>query len=556
MLALLWVKRMIRRGGLGAALWLAWGAAAAPMVSAQSQPSVVTTVDLGVFGLNTLATISPSLYFRPFELDSARPSAVALGMGGAHLALASGAPAIGWTPAGLVDVPSLSVALDGYINTCSGTTSGFPDRLEIPTQPPLFITHYSSTLKSDLRYNLISVAAPLWTGTNQKLAGSFGWRRDQNTSFPEETVQDLVVQEQGNFPVVITDDRQEKGAIEAVGPSLALQILPAFSVGANFNYLTGRLRTNSEVRVNTGGAGNPVPGEERFTLRYKGFSYDLGARLNLGDRVRLAGKITPSHTVEVTGGAYSTIGLQIPGFPATRVIGKLAGYDLEVPAALGVGVALKPIDRLWLAADFNSRKNSDAKLTYNGPKPPTEPDPVFDLLYPDQRIGHEPVLPLADASSVHLGLEYRLLRTSWAEFPVRLGYRKSSLGFRDLDGKDYRYIYSYDLDPSIDEIQTLGVFYTGIPTGKEVKGDAYSFGTSLDMGNLRYDVGIDVFTYQLHKFYAGTPWDPVLNPSPVEGNSRPRDELGNLLPATVLHPSVIQADRTVTTFRFSATYSF
>jgi hypothetical protein len=191
---------------------------------------------------------------------------------------------------------------------------------------------------------------------------------------------------------------------------------------------------------------------------------------------------------------------------------------------------------------------SEADITYNGPLP-------FDT--------RSPVLPLRDGSSFHVGAEYVLFRPSWAkQIPVRVGFRSATLPFAQADSSDYTYFYSYQ-DPrltpeerdAITTFQTLDVVFDGSPSGEAPDGTGVSFGISLETERIRYDFGGEVFSYSTDQFYFDSPWDPFFNPNPIEGTRRERTE-GGYLPPRRTHPNVIDVDRTVTTFRLSATYNF
>src|SRR5690606_14561536 len=159
--------------------------------------------------------------------------------------------------------------------------------------------------------------------------------------------------------------------------------------------------------------------------------------------------------------------------------------------------------------------------------------------------------------------EYVLFRPSFGVIPVRVGFRTADLGFSEADSSDYTYIYSYQ-DPSLSDdernaitnFETMGVLFDGSPSGDAVDGTGFSFGISLQTARIRYDFGADIFNYSYQQFYFDSPWDPVLNPNPIEGTRRQTNEKGEYLPPPRNHPRLIDVDRTVTTFRLSATCNF
>jgi hypothetical protein len=287
-----------------------------------------------------------------------------------------------------------------------------------------------------------------------------------------------------------------------------------------------------------------APGRERFTQRYRGFSYDLGAKASIGSWLQVAGVFTPEYEVEVTGGEYFFSSIAPPGVGGIEIRGKYAGYDMTLPAAMGVGVAVQPIDRLVLSADYTSHPLEDTELAYNGPRPSDTATPT---------------LPLRDEKTLGFGLEYVLLRPSWGEIPVRVGFRSADLPYAQADSSDYNYVYTFqnpfltqEERDAISRFETLTILYDGTPSGDAVDGTGFSLGTSLRTDRVSYDLGIDFFSYKEQRFFFNLPWDPTLNPNPIEGSVRVRDDEGEFIPPSRLHPDLLEIDRSVTTIRLSA----
>lgn len=466
--------------------------------------SPIFEIDLGVFGIRSLSALAPPLVFRPVDDHLPRPGGDALALGGAYIARAEGLPAIGWDPAGLVGLETPALQVDGFSVSGSGTASGYPPEFEIPGAGSITSTAYEVRPKSSLRSGFIAAGMPLWERGSLKLAGALSWRRFLNTAFPEETVNDFIFGDAGGFPVVITLDRKERGGVEAVAPTFALGVGGAVSVGANLNFLTGRLRSNLSQDV---AAGGPLPpGLQRLTVKYSGFVPDFGARASLANG-RLVGalRFTPAYTLQVRGGDYYSRSLTAPGQPVFILHGKLAGYDLDIPSSYGVGIAIHPHERLWLSADRNSLPWTEAKATYSGLQPSLgNADPAF--------------FPFQDVESFHVGLEFVAFRPRSAEIPLRIGYRQAPQSFADLDSTDV----------SVADGDAL------YASDKQVEGDAISFGGSLRVSNVSFDLGVERLTYDLTKLYLDSPIGSFSNPD------------GQL----------VDVKRSLTTLRFSTTYRF
>lgn len=455
----------------------------------------IIDIDLGIVGLNTMALYFPSIVHRPIDGISVRPGGDALGMGGAYLARAEGPLAVGWAPAGLAALDRTAVLFDGYQISSSGDASGYPDSFLVPQQPPLLVSRYSSDLKSASRAGFVGAATPLFQAGSIKVVGALSWRRFGEVARPEETVTDLTFGEENNFPVVFTVDRSEKGVIESFAPSLAVELARGISLGANLNFLTGRLRADYEQRLASGGL--PLVAVGGVTFKYKGFVPDLGARISvMDDRVQLAAKFTPAYTLEVTGGDFYSRSFSLPTQPTVSLHGKMAGYDLDVPSALGAGIALRPFRRLVLAADFNVQNWSEAKMTYTQ-------EPADQTQYETAT-----TLPLDDVSTFHAGLEYLLFDWDWGQVPVRLGYHQVPLSFRQVDRAD--------IDLQVIELpdgsRVINPVHTGTFNGSAVEADAITFGASLWTGAYSYDLGIETYSYDQNKWFLDSVYDPIANP--------------------------------------------
>lgn len=470
--------------------------------TARSQGGGVVNVDLGNISVSDVVGLNPSLYYRPFDDLGVRPSAAAMALGGAFLARASGPAAIGWSPASLAEMEHGELFVDGSLHSGSSQTSGYPVELTIPGAGSIFTTGYRVDPKSGARPSAAAGAMPIWRSGEMRLVGGLSWRRQYDVSYPEEIVNDFVFGGVTSFPVVLTRDRKERGGVEAIGPTFAFRISPQFAVGANLNALTGRWRATSAFDINVGA---PVPpGGERLTYVYDGLSFDLGARFALGDKIAVAARFSPAHTLEVSGGAYHSESVAAPGQPQFIVDAKVVGYEMEIPSAFAIGGVVRPLPRLAVSADLTSRNWSETKLTYTG----AGPDSPFALPLD---------LPLVDVASLHFGVEYVVWQPSWGEIPIRAGFRSSPLSFSDMDSTD---VNPLDGDP---------VF-----AGDEIDTSAISAGFGVTTGNVTFDFGAERTSYEVQKIYFDSPGGILAS----GGND------------------FLTVDRSVTSMRFSATYRF
>ncbi|MDM7915550.1 MAG: hypothetical protein QUU85_09850 [Candidatus Eisenbacteria bacterium] len=464
---------VVRRLAAPAIFALALVACAAALMPSPVSAQLVET-DLGTIGIATLETLQPSLVFRPLDMTGVRASAVGHGMGGAYVGEATDLQAISWNPAGLGWLQRPNVTGDLRWIRSSGSTSGYPDTFNIPNSPLLAVQRYDVNLKSNLRGNMLGagISGEL---LGRPVAGAISFRRYLDTSYPEEIVSDLVFGEGLAFPVTLAVDGKEEGGVDAASASATAQLIPdVVSVGANLNYLTGRLSSKIESIVATGGA-NSAGGYLKTRYRYRGISADLGLQARRPNFGGIGVRFTPGYTVEVTGGRLDYLVLSAPGAPQQRIFGRIAGYDMDVPALLSIGGWFQPIPQVRVAVEVNRQNWSETKIEYR-----------------EDFLGMEsnPSLPLRDVTSFHIGAEGRWLRFKQIDLPLRIGYHRGPLSVAKLNG-----------GPDPDQW-----------AGGDIDTDSFTFGLGFETGNLRYDVAYEIVDYKLRKFYYESPGDPFINP--------------------------------------------
>jgi hypothetical protein len=508
-----------RRGNHHSGTWAAGLLLMLLALGAVQQPASAVTpapVDVGRFGLNTLAGILPSIIYRPIDELGVRPGAEALGMGGAYMARASGPMAIGWNPAGLASLTSTQLSADGFVLSSSSTVGDFPDTLSAFGQTFLS-SSYQADLKSSTRANLLAAGTPLWQRDGLRLVGAVSWRRFYEMTFPAEYIEKLVVSRtEISYPITTSGDRDEKGTVQAFAPTLALQVGPNLAVGANLNFLTGRLHSHYSLTFTSGG---PAAGSlERLGFQYSGFVPDLGVRaLALNSRLMVAGKVTPGYTLKVRGGGFSQSEIGNTTGQVTPLTGKVADYDLKIPFSFAAGIALRPIDRLYLAFDVTGHNWSKTKLNYV-----ETPEDTISTLHPN--------LPLRDVSTVHLGAEFALLRRPWGEIPVRVGYHTAPLSISEILRSDY----AADTTISPTGAPAVQMYNAGSYNGAQIKGHAVSFGASLRLKQVTYDIGFEIASYDIGDFFFNLPYNQIFNP----------------------HSMVVPSTRKVHRLSLSSTYTF
>ncbi len=475
--------------------------------AAQEEPQVFV-FDFGTVGLDTLALWSPSSIYRPIDMLDVRAGAKGWGMGGAYVAEARGLESVSWNPAGLAWLERTDLQADLLWLRSSAATSGFPDTFAIPDLQTINVTRYEVNLKSGARYNLLGAATRLTPLERLHVLGEgnltsaigLSFRRYVDVAYPEKIVEDLTISEGAGFPFTIAMDGNEEGGVDAATATLGLGLYDAIAIGANLNFLTGRLSTHNEQEVQTGGA-QAISGEIRMRQDYKGLSTDIGAQFRTPDleiltpfRIGFGIRYTPTYKLEVSNGSFYSRSLAAPGQPTILVRARLAAYDIDVPPLMTVGGNVRFSDRITVAADYSRQNWTEVDLTYH-----------------DKERTTQPTLPLVDVASLHFGIEAGLLTIGGIDFPLRVGYRSGPLSVAQLEPK--------------------GSVLQGDWMGGEIDTSALSFGAGLVSGPLRWDFSYEVLDYKLKKFYFDAPFDLLINPE----------------------STVVDVDRRVARLRLSAT---
>jgi len=470
-------------------------------------------VDVGTIWLDDMREILPGLIYRPFDDQGTRPGGDAMGMGGAYAARAEGPIAVGWNPAGITALDHAAFAVDGFATTSSSNVPDYPDTLDFPVSGELRLGSYEAKLKGGIRAGFIGGSMPLWRQGNFKLAGALSWRRYVDTQMPEDLVAELQTDVLNSLPIVMAFERTEEGALEAYTPTLAAEVMPGVSIGANLNILRGHLRMGLHQRIATGGA--VLEGNGSFHYRYSGISTDLGLRLQTpGKRVMFSAQYTPGYSVDVDGGEFTMESLPRlgdTGYIVVIALAKVADHDMKIPPFYGLGLEVRPLSRLALAGAYESRAWSDLELTHRPGGGRAE-------------VTEKGVLPLIDAGSLHLGAEYLLFRPSWGDWFVRAGLRTSVSSFREISPAD-------TTAPGVDFSYH----------GEKIEPTAYSFGVSLTTAGIRYDFGWETWRFDERRWFLDSPSDPLTDPDSEEGDAGPR---------------MVTVERAVNRLRLSGTYAF
>jgi hypothetical protein len=355
----------------------------------------------------------------------------------------------------------------------SSKTEDLPDTVYVEGQPDFQIRDYDVSLAGTRPFGFLGVAMPVVWIAGRPLTGGMAYRRHTNVSYGEATVLEMGLFEASGFPFVLGVDNDERGSIESFTAGLAYQAIDLsnlwVSLGATANFLTGRLQSDVATRINVRGFRD---GYLSYRSRYKGFSAELGLMAGIAEKIRLGGWVGLPHHVQVYDSEFTSTPIVSPQVEYIfRLRGEVADYDMEIPLFVTGGISVGPIKGIEIAADINYRPWSEAEIVHRN-----EAYSIFDTNYPG-----------ADVISYHVGgqFEFPLLRDTLHGMGLKLlargGYRTLPLTMRDID------IFAGDAP-----------YYMG----DQVKGDAASFGFSLETGaKIAFHVGFEFQSYKFRKWF-------------------------------------------------------
>lgn len=307
----------------------------------------------------------------------------ARGMGGAFIGGADDATAASWNPAGLVF-------------------------LENPEASAVYV--YSSVYQSiddeeveDLGLshgylNFASAALPLSIG-ERNVVGCIAYQRmiDLFNKSPQ-TLED-------NFGNFYYYDTKTKGGVDAISPSIGIQISPQFSLGLAYNIYVGSTTTKWEYLATEEEVDAPKE-------TYSGGNLSMGGMLDLG-MFRIGAIYKTPYTLKAE--RDENLGGNLVDF---------FGYEFEMkmPAMFGIGVMVEPTPNLRLAADYELRgfSNFETRRTWTSA---------------DRTIFNRDEFEKADwvdVNQLRIGAEY-LIISGDSVIPLRLGLKTEPKPYKDFN---------------------------------------------------------------------------------------------------------------------------
>ncbi|NOZ61233.1 MAG: hypothetical protein GXO74_06090 [Calditrichaeota bacterium] len=319
-----------------------------------------------VFLAVLLLLLPEFLLAQSVNLNFIGAGARARGMGGAFIGVADDATAASWNPAGLARLEKAEASVVGVFSsyTPSSDVEGFD------AEPYKY---------SHVGLNFGSIAFPLAIGERNLVA-----------TVAYQNVIDLYYKYSGD-----QYETERTGGVNAIIPSVGLQLTPMLSIGAALNIFTGS--SDYQYTDKTG-----FGSDSKENYNYSGMNFSIGALFDF-ERFRVGA------TLKTPFGLNETL--------------SDSDYDVDIgmPQMLGIGLAFQATDALLVAADYEMRGYSNSKTTYN-------------KAYQGYNEGDEASLNWEDINQFRLGAEY-LLMSGNNILPIRLGFATTPLPYKDQNDK-------------------------------------------------------------------------------------------------------------------------
>ncbi len=325
-------------------------------------------------------TLSPDIASSQFaDLNLIGAGARARGMGGAFIGVADDATAASWNPAGLVFLEKPEASIVYVYSSMYQTVDDEVEDLEL----------------NHGYLNFGSAAVPLALGQNNFVA-CVAYQRMLDLY---NKGQDVLFDNSGTSYYY---DTHTKGGVDAISPSIGIQLSPQVALGAALNIYTGKTTVDWE----SWDSGNEIDAPEE---KYSGTNFTVGGLLDFGT-FRLGGVFKSPFTLKSERG--EEFGTEINFF----------GYEDEfkMPTMFGVGAMFEPIPNLRLAVDYEYRgyANAEEKRKWTSADRSYLNTDEFDDA------------GLEDVNQFRFGLEYLLLAGDNV-IPLRAGFKTEPKPFTD-----------------------------------------------------------------------------------------------------------------------------
>jgi hypothetical protein len=392
--------------------------------------------------LLVIVAIGSLAYAQNIDFNIMGTGARARGMGGAFIGVADDATAVGWNPAGIAQLEKPEASAVALFNMKSITNEGiFTDDPTWNFKETESVNHFAPAFGSLILPMKAAEKNVVFAVAYQRLI-DFGYVHTKDTT---------------DAGITYTSLDKMTGGVDAITPAAAIQITPQIMVGAAGNIIIRGGEYTEEITSSD----NSYNYNWTQNFSYSGFNFNTGIlatfnKINIGASFRFPFDLKEESEWDESG-TYTT-----------AASGDGPVYTYNFPLMMGFGVALKPTDKLTLAADFETRKysNTNAEWEYMG------------------YTGTD-TMDWQDCNQFRVGLEYIMSGTN-AVFPIRLGFRTDPKTTPSV-------VNNWDASYNLTSTDTT-----------TLNGKVFTAGFGLVMGKLMLDFAYEMSTGEI--FYKENNW--------------------------------------------------
>ncbi|MEE9554321.1 MAG: hypothetical protein V3W18_08505 [candidate division Zixibacteria bacterium] len=384
------------------------------------------------------------------EFNNSGGGARAAGMGGAFVGIADGELGYSWNPAGMMSVDKVKLGVQ-VASIGDNFASNIQDVSPLHSEPNI---EPREIKREHFSLNFAGLVAPFeFMDRDWAVGGGYRNVFDMITEYSTP-----------GFDGTRNEYSQDRG-IDAISAAIAGNVITGVSAGLTINTY---LRNSESSYYN--GASNLYVSQDfidttivdmfwNTNSHYSGVNFDLGLH---GDFGMFSGGFVFHSPLKLKESVKATIEVIIPPVPFGIINRSTFTYD--IPFSYSLGVAIRPIENLTIAADFNSRPLSEVELKKD----------YEQLAFQDTTVnpGWE------DVNQFRIGAEYNY-DAGFAEIPVRFGFRNEPSTGKQLLQDTYNDTTSTWASTFGDQITTNIIsFGTGLYFEKIWFDFAYQFGSS------------------------------------------------------------------------------
>lgn len=384
------------------------------------------------------------------EFNNSGGGARAAGMGGAFVGIADGELGYSWNPAGMmsVDKVKLGVQVASIGDNFASNIAHISPLYSEPNIGPREIKREHFSL------NFAGFVAPFEFMDRDWAVGG-GYRN----------VFDMIMEyNTPGFAGTQNEYSQDRG-VDAISASIASNIITGVSAGLTINSYLRNSESNDYVGASEAAISQNLMDTiivdvwRNVNSHYSGVNVDFGLH---GDFGMFSGGFVFHSPLKLKEKIKHTYSLIVPPEPFGWIDRFTATYD--IPFSYSIGIAVKPIENLTLAADFDSRSLSEVELSFD-----YEQVAFSDTTY---NPGWE------DVNQFRIGAEY-IYDSGFADIPVRVGFKNEPSTGKQLLELGYDAVNSTWVETFGDQITTNIIsFGTGLYFEKVWFDLAYQFGSS------------------------------------------------------------------------------